>query len=238
MNRLIGDDPDFGVWLKHTFPKTVILNGAVGRRTEAESYSRRYYPYYRHAATSPHGCESSLSSRSPISSYEPCEWTSIDTQFYATLLGGRTSVTWYSCSDPHYLYGSRSCSINPVDRTPVSGEGRYITANFKRYITEMHLRDYDPAAIYVAEAREEAEYQLKISNLRPGDQVPARTKSDSTAWAKHLAAHLDALINGRFSEQDVLTGKGGARTRTAPSRTRPAPRLTSRRASSRPTASG
>ena len=132
-------------------------------------------------------------------------------------------MTWYSCSDPHYLYGSRSCSINPEERTPVSREGRYIAANFKRYITEMHLQDYDPAAISEAEAREEAEYQLKISNLRPGDQVPARTKSDSTAWAKHLAAHLDALINGRFSEQDVLTGKGGARTRTAPSRTRPAP---------------
>ena len=61
----------------------------------------------------------------------------------------------------------------------------------------------DPAAIAAAEAREEAEYQLKIANLRPGDQVPARTKSDSTAWAKHLAAHLDALINGRFSAQDV-----------------------------------
>ena len=87
----------------------------------------------------------------------------------------------------------------------------------------MHLQDYDPAAIAAAEAREEAEYQLKVKNLRPGDQVPARTKSDSTAWAKHLAAHLDALINGRFSEQDVLTGKGGARTRTAPSRTGPAP---------------
>ena len=98
-----------------------------------------------------------------------------------------------------------------------------ITANFKRYITEMHLQDYDPAAIAAAETREEAEYQLKVQNLRPGDQVPARTKSDSTAWAKHLAAHLDALINGRFSEQDVLTAKGGARTRTAPSRTGPAP---------------
>ena len=89
----------------------------------------------------------------------------------------------------------------------------------------MHLHDYDPAAIAAAEAREEAEYQLKIANLRPGDKVPARTKSDSTAWAKHLAAHLDALINGRFefSEQDALTAKGGARTRTAPARTGPAP---------------
>ena len=80
MNRLIGDDPDFGVWLKDTFPKHVILNGAVGRRTEAESYSRRYY---RQAATSPHGCDSSIWTGWPISSYEPCEWTSIDTHLWS-----------------------------------------------------------------------------------------------------------------------------------------------------------
>ncbi len=239
MSRLVRNDPDFGVWLKTTFTKTAILYGALGRRSEAEYYSRTYYGRSARP-TSPHGCESFNPSGSPISlpisSYEPCEWTSIvDTGMLWKRFPADSffHVSWSSCSvseDLYYNYkgkpsrcgcGTPSQCAQSVSNyllpTVPADVDKKITANFKRYITEMHLQDCDPAAIAAAEAREEAEYQLKIANLRPGDKVPARTKSDSTAWAKHLAAHLDALINGRFSEQDVLTGKGGARTApTAP----------------------
>ena len=81
--------------------------------------------------------------------------------------------------------------------------------NVKRSMVEYHLKKYDATEVQKQAEAAKKKYENEVRSLRPGARVPDFPEPpDAVAWALHLAAIREALIEKRFAERDSYTGAG------------------------------